>query len=144
MKKKKKKTISFKYLPGYTISDAIPVRLWIDPHILSLELQVKLSQMILIHKILWQKNNVISVESGKQQVKLHEKIYYICQIIWSFMAHLQGFSDVRAKQEVITFERQPTFLRRSPALHFCMISFVSASSLEDFSAASAFNWSQYF
>ena len=57
---------------------------------------------------------------------------YICQIIRSFMAHLQGFSDVRAKQEVIIFERQPTFLRRSPALHFCMISFVSASSLEDF------------
>ena len=57
---------------------------------------------------------------------------YICWIIRSFMAHLQGFSDVRAKQEVITFERQPTFLRRSPALHFCMISFVSASSLEDF------------
>ncbi len=48
------------------------------------------------------------------------------------MAHPQGFSDVRAKQEVITFERQPTFLRGSPALHFYMISFVSASSLRDF------------
>lgn len=88
--------------------------------------------MSLIDKNLRRQNNVIKTRKRQKKTKVAYMKRYICQIIRSFMAHLQGFSDVRAKQEVITFERQPTFLRRSPALHFCMISFVSALSLEDF------------